>query len=78
MQWLVCLPHAMELPFRKYMYVVNGDCTTDPCTSTGVVSMELTYDPMDLCIVNFKPIDGKAIYVSYSQQFLEILAICGS
>ena len=64
LQWLVCLLHANELPFRKYMSVVDGGCTTGPSSSTGEVSMALNFDPKDLPIVNFKPIEGKVIDVS--------------
>ena len=31
------------------------------CAMQSFVSMRLIYDPKDLCIVNFKPIDGKVI-----------------
>ena len=64
LQWLVCLLHANELPFRKYMSVVDDGCTTGPSSSTGEVSMALNFDPKDSPIVNFKPIDGKVIDVS--------------
>ena len=64
LQWSVCMLHAIVLSFRKYMYVIDDWCVTVPSTSTGVVSMELIYDLKDLCIVNFKPIDGIIIYVS--------------
>jgi len=64
LQWSVCLLHAIELPFRRYVSVVDGGCTTGPSTSSGKVSMELNYDPMDLPIVNFKPIPGKVIDLS--------------
>ena len=46
------------------MSIVDSDCTTGPCTSTDVGSMELIYDSKDLCIVNFKPINENVICVS--------------
>ena len=64
LQWLVCLLHANELPFRKYMSVVDGGCTTGPSSSTGEVSMALAFDPKDFPIENFKAIDGKVTDVS--------------
>ena len=42
----------------------DSRCTTGPSSSTGEVSMALHFDPKDLPIVNFKPIDGKVIDVS--------------
>ena len=64
LQWLICLLHANELPFRKYMSVVDDGCTTGPSSSTGEISMALNFDPKDSPIVNFKPIDEKVIDVS--------------
>ena len=43
------------------MSAIDGYCTTGPSILTGVVSMELHYDPKDLCIVNSKSIDGMII-----------------
>lgn len=45
LQWLVCLLH--ELPFRKYMSVVEGRLTKGPSSSTGEISMALNFDPQD-------------------------------
>jgi len=45
------------------MSLVDSGCTTSPCTSTVVFSLELIYYPNYLCIVNFKSIDGKVICV---------------
>jgi len=64
LQWLICLLHAIELPFRKYISVVENGYTTGPSTSAGAVSIELNYDPKDLPIANFKPIGGKVTNIS--------------
>ena len=53
-----------KLPFRKYVSVVDGECTTGPSSSTGENSGSLDYDHKNLSIVNFKPIDGKVFEVS--------------
>ena len=64
LQWLVCLLHANELPFRKYFSVVDGGRSTGPATSTGKIDIALDFDPKDLDIVNFKHIPGKVEDVS--------------
>ena len=46
------------------MSVVDGGCTTSPSSSTGEISVSLDFDPKDLYIVHFKPIDGKVFEVS--------------
>ena len=40
-QWLICLLHANELPFRKYFSVVDGGQSTGPSTSTLQVKLVL-------------------------------------
>ena len=35
LQWLVCLLHCNELPFRKYLSVVEGGNTSGPSSATG-------------------------------------------
>lgn len=51
------------------MSVVDGGCTTGPSSSSGEVSMALNFDPKDLPIVKFKPVDGKVIDVSDDGRF---------
>jgi hypothetical protein len=62
-QWLICLLHTNELPFRKYVSVVDGGCTTGPSTSTGEVTNALVFDPEDLPLAEFLPIPGKVLDV---------------
>ena len=64
LQWLICLLHTNELPFRKYVSMVEGGFTTGPSTSTGVITSVLNFDPTDLPIVNFLPIAGRVSDVS--------------
>ena len=46
------------------MSVVDGGCTAGPSSLTGEISVSLDFDPKDLPIVNFNPIDGNVIKVS--------------
>ena len=64
MQWLVCLLHANELPFRKYFSILDGGCLTGPATSTGKIDIALDFDPKDLVIVDFKHMPDKVEDVS--------------
>lgn len=64
LQWLVCLLHMNELPFRKYFNVVDEALTTGPTTSTGIISKELDFKPTDIPIATFQPIHGKVIDIS--------------
>jgi hypothetical protein len=59
LQWLVCLLHFNELPFRKIFSTIDKAITTGPSTATGIISSALQFDPVDLPIANFEPIVGK-------------------
>lgn len=59
LQWLICLLHCNELPFRRFLTNIECATSTGPSTSTGVISSSLQYDPKDLPIINFTPISGK-------------------
>lgn len=59
LQWLICLLHFNELPFRKILSVIDKAITTGPSTSTGIISSQLQYDSIDLPTANFKSIQGK-------------------
>ncbi|ESO12064.1 hypothetical protein HELRODRAFT_158472 [Helobdella robusta] len=59
LQWLVCLLHCNELPFRRFLAGLDYARTTGPSTSTGTISSALEYDPNELPIVNYLPITGK-------------------
>ena len=48
LQWLVCLLHFNELPFRKYFATVDIGTTTDLSSPTGMIASVLDYDPKDL------------------------------
>lgn len=63
LQWLVCLLHTNELPFRKYISVIDGGFTTGPTSSTGAIMSALEFDPKDLPIAQFNAIPGKVIDV---------------
>lgn len=64
LQWLICLLHCNELPFRKFFATVDGGRTTGPSTSTGVIASALNYDPKDIPIANFLPIHGNVVDVA--------------
>lgn len=59
LQWLVCMLHTNELPFRKYFSVIDEAITTGPNTSSGTISDELNFDPQDIPLVNFSHLSGK-------------------
>lgn len=63
-QWIICLLHTNELPFRKYISVVGGGQTTGPSSSTCPIMSDLSFDPMNLPISNFTPISGKVVGVT--------------
>ena len=63
LQWLVCMLHFNELPFRKYFSTLDGATTTGPSSSSGVIASLLDYDPKDLPIANFLPVSGKVLDV---------------
>ena len=63
LQWLVCMLHMNELPLRKYISFVDGGRTTDSSTSTGEIASALNFDPKDLPIVEFRPVQGKVVDV---------------
>ena len=63
LQWLVCLLHTNELPFRKYISAIDGGFTRGPTSSTGAIMSALDFDPKDLPIAKFKAIPGKVVEV---------------
>jgi len=66
LQWLICLLHCNELPFRKFMSTVDKARTTGPSTSTGIISSSLEYDPKGLPIANFQPVSGQVAAIEES------------
>ena len=64
LQWLVCLLHCNELPFRKFFSVVDRGQTTGPKSSTGEIASALNFDPKDKPIAAFLPVPGKVIDIS--------------
>src|SRR5215469_3200313 len=62
-QWLVCLLHCNELPFREIFKTLDGG-TTGPKHFTGEIGQRLSFDMKNLPIVEFEPISGYAISVS--------------
>ncbi|ESO12697.1 hypothetical protein HELRODRAFT_159281 [Helobdella robusta] len=59
LQWLVCLLHCNELPFKRFLPGMDFARTAGPSTSTGTISSALEYDPNELPVVNYFPITGK-------------------
>jgi len=59
LQWLVCMLHSNELPFRKYFNVIDEAETTGPKTSRGSIADELNFDPRNILLVNFHSMPGK-------------------
>lgn len=68
LQWLVCLLHANELPFRKLFMVVDGGETKGPKTSTGKIGAVLDFDPKNKPLVHFKPLVGKVGEIALCHQ----------
>jgi hypothetical protein len=64
LQWLICLLHANELPFRKYFSVVDGGETKGPKTSCGEIGSVLDFDPKDKPVVAFMSLPGKVVDIS--------------
>jgi hypothetical protein len=57
LQWLVCMLHLNELPFREVFKVIDGD-TSGPKGLKGPVGSHLDFDPCQLPIVPFVGITG--------------------
>ena len=55
-QWLVCLLHAYELPFRNLFSEIDGGVTTGPRCSIGNTRHHLDFDAKDLLIKVFAAI----------------------
>lgn len=64
LQWLICLFHTNELPFRKYISVVSEGRTTGPSSSTSELTSKLDFDPMSLPLSEFAPVAGRVINCS--------------
>ena len=63
LQWLVCMLHMNELLLPKYISFVEGVCTTGPSMPTDEIASALNFDPEDLPIVEFRPVQGKVVDV---------------
>ena len=59
MQWLACLLHASELPFR-FFFQIDGGVMAGPRCSIGKTRRHLDLDPKDLPIKAFTAILLKA------------------
>jgi hypothetical protein len=57
LQWLVCMLHLNELPFREVFKVIDGE-TSGPMGLKGPVGSHLDFDPCKLPIVPFVKITG--------------------
>lgn len=57
LQWLICLLHANELPFRHVFLSIDGK-TSGPKTSEGVIGRKIQEDLTKLEIVQFVPVSG--------------------
>lgn len=54
LQWLICLLHFNELPFRAYFKSLDGE-TSGPSHFSGVIGKEITSNKMD-SVQKFKKI----------------------
>ncbi len=62
LQWMVCMLHLNELPFRHIFEALDGP-TTGPKTFEGEIGKELKRDLRLLPIANFKQIEGCMIEI---------------
>lgn len=58
LQWLICMLHLNELPFREVFKIVDGP-TSGPSGFKGPVGSELKFDPCHLPIADFKAVRGQ-------------------
>jgi len=58
LQWLICMLHLNELPFREVMKVIDRQ-TSGPRRFKGPVGSELNVDPCHLPIADFKVVYGE-------------------
>lgn len=81
LQWLICLLHANELPFRKLLEVLDGK-TIGPKTSSGQIASMLDFDPQHKPILDFTPVSGRVTNVEdhvmheLSTDQLYLLRVC--
>lgn len=57
-QWLICLLHANELPFRHVFMKIDGK-PSGPTTFRGTIGQEIQKDLTKLGIVKFQPVPSK-------------------
>lgn len=57
LQWLICMLHLNELPFREVFSKVDG-ATSGPRGYHGDIGKKLNFNAMSLPIVNFKAVQG--------------------
>lgn len=63
LQWLVCLLHCNEIPFRDVCKTVDGEAT-GPITFKGPIGKELLFDVKHLDLVSFDAVQGNTLPVS--------------
>jgi hypothetical protein len=56
-QWLICMLHLNELPFREVFKRLDGQ-TAGPRGFKGPIGNAQNFDPCDLPIIEFEAIDG--------------------
>lgn len=57
LQWLICMLHLNELPFREVFRMLDGE-TAGPGALKGAIGKLLDFDPCNLPVTNYKPITG--------------------
>ena len=81
LQWLICMLHLNELPFKEIFKIIDGD-TSGPHGLKGPVGSKLDFDPSTLPIVSFEKIAGNVINVDddikkeFSQDQKYLLKAC--
>ena len=57
LQWLICMLHLNELPFREVFKVIDGE-TSGPSVLKGAIGRMLDFEPCNLQIANYAPVTG--------------------
>ena len=81
LQWLICMLHLNELPFREVFKTIDGD-TSGPGVLKGPIGRLLDFDPCNLKVTRYKPVYGNTkdmpsdVKVDLSQDQKYLLKAC--
>ena len=57
LQWLICMLHLNELPFREVFKLIDGE-TSGPGVLKGHIGRLLDFDPGNLVVAKYRPVTG--------------------